>query len=261
MNEVKNLLTMKRIILLAAMLVFACMTANAQLIWEDRFEYAPDSKLEGQGGWELGTGKWTSGFSPKVVDRKIKYSGYAGSESGCIRIGGTGVNRLTYRTIDKEGLTKGALYVAMIVNLESVDGTRDFITLDAGTGDSPRVKIFVRKAGSGFSLGASASSPDEATFTPGLAFRTTHLVVMKYLFVEPEKGAKVDCNDKIVLYVNPLPDLAESKQLPVRFVAQRSEKAADIKDIKAINIRQSGVAGHICGMRVARSWNAAVKEN
>ena len=243
------------------MLVFACMTANAQLIWEDRFEYAPDSRLEGQGGWELGTGKWTSGYSPKVVDKKLTYPGYVSSDSKCVWFGGTGVNRLTYRTIDSDGVTKGAVYVAMLVNLDSVDGTRDFITFDSGTGNSPKVKIFVRKAGSGFSLGASASSPDEATFTPGLAFRTTHLVVLKYLFVEPEKGAKVDCNDKVVLYVNPLPDLAESKQLPVRFVSKRSEKAADMKSIKAVNIRQCGVAGHICGIRVAKSWNAAVKEN
>ncbi len=252
---------MKKTILSAVMLVFACMTASAQLIWEDRFEYAPDSRLEGQGGWELGTGKWTSGYSPKVVDKKFTYPGYIGSDSKSVWFGGTGVNRLTYRTIDPDGVTKGAVYVAMLVNLDSVDGTRDFITLDSGTGNSPKVKIFVRKAGSGFSLGASISAPDEATFTPGLAFRTTHLVVLKYLFTEPEKGAKVDCNDKVVLYVNPLPDLAESKQLPVRFVSSRSEKAADIKSIKAVNIRQSGVAGHICGMRVAKSWNAAVKEN
>ena len=252
---------MKKTILSAVLLALAYMTANAQLIWEDRFEYAPDSRLEGQGGWELGTGKWTSGYSPKVVDKTLTYPGYIGSDSRCVWIGNTGVNRLTYKTIDKDGLTKGAVYVAMLINLDSVDGTRDFITFDSGTGNSPKVKIFVRKAGSGFSLGASASSPDEATFTPGLAFRTTHLVVMKYLFVEPEKGAKVDCNDKIVLYVNPLPELAESKQLPVRFVSSRSEKAADIKSIKAVNIRQSGVAGHICGMRVAKSWNAAVKEN
>ena len=252
---------MKRILLLAVISIFACMTANAQLIWEDRFEYAPDSKLEGQGGWELGTGKWTSGFSPKVVDRKIKYSGYAGSESGCIRIGGTGVNRLTYRTIDKEGLTKGALYVAMIVNLESVDGTRDFITLDAGTGDSPRVKVFVRKAGSGFSIGASMSVPDEATFSRGLAFKTPHLIVLKYLFEEPDKGAKVDFNDKIVLYVNPVPELAESKQLAVRHEAKRSDKHPDTRRVNAVNIRQCGVAGNICGMRVARSWDAAVKKN
>lgn len=252
---------MKRTLLLAVISIFACMSANAQLIWEDRFEYAPDTLLEGQGGWELGTGKWTSGYSPKVVDKKIKYSGYAGSESGSIWIGGTGVNRLTYRTIDKEGLTKGALYIAMLVNLESVDGTRDFITLDAGTGNSPKVKIFVRKAGSGFSIGASMSSPEEATFSRGLAFRSPHLIVLKYLFEEPAKGAKVDCNDKIVLYVNPVPDLAESKQLAVRLESVRSEKSPDINKIKAVNIRQNGVSGNICGMRVARSWDAAVKKN
>ena len=252
---------MKRILAAFILLFSIGYAADAQLIWEDRFEYAPDTILEGQGGWELGTGKWTSGDSPKVIGRKIKYSGYIGSESGCIAFGGTGINRLTYRTIDENGIKKGAVYVAMIINIESVDGTRDFITFDGGTGNSPRVKLFVRKAGTGFSIGTSMADPKHAIFSRGLAMKSPHLVVLKYTFVEPEKGATLDCNDKIELWVNPVPAMPESKQMAVRFTRSKEDKAEDIKAIKAVNIRQCGVRGQICGMRVARSWDAAVKKN
>lgn len=252
---------MKRIFIAFALILLSGYAASAQLIWEDRFEYSPGTPLEGQGGWDVGTGKWTSGESPKVIDRKIKYSGYVGSESGCVSFGGTGINRLTYRTIDEDGISKGSVYVAMIINIESLDGTRDFITLDGGTGNSPRVKLFVRKAGTGFSIGAAMSDPKHAVFSRGLAMKSPHLIVLKYTFVEPEKGATLDCNDKIELWVNPVPAMPESKQMAVRFTRSKEDKAEDIKAIKAVNIRQCGVKGQICGMRIARSWDAAVKKN
>ena len=252
---------MKRIFAAVAMLLLVSHMAEAQLIWEDRFEYAAGTLLEGQGGWEVGTGKWTSGDSPKVIDRKIKYSGYIGSESGCVSFGGTVINRLTYRIIDADGIRKGAVYVAMIVNIESVDGTRDFITFDGGTGDSPRAKLFVKRAGTGFSIGASMSDPKHAVFSRGLAMKSPHLIVLKYTFVESEKGASLDCNDKIELWVNPVPAMPESKQMAVRLVRGMEDKAEDMKAIKSVNIRQCGVKGQICGMRVARSWDAAVKKN
>lgn len=252
---------MKKIFLLIAVLFAVAHIADAQLIWEDRFEYAPGTALEGQGGWELGTGKWTSGYSPKVIDRKLKYSGYASSEAGSVFIEGTGVNRLTYKVIDEKGITNGAVYVAMLVNLESVDGVRDFITLDAGTGNSPRVKIFIKNMGSGFAVGTSMADVKTATFSRGLAYKTPHLIVLKYAFVKKDEKSPVDNNDRIALFVNPLPELAENKQDAVKLTRSKDDKAEDIKKIKAVNIRQSGVAGHICGMRVAKSWNAAVKEN
>lgn len=249
---------MKRIILLVLAFAAACTAANAQLIWEERFEYEAGSQLEGQGGWELGTGKWTSGYSPKVSDRKIKYGGYASSESGSVAIGGTGINRITYRTIDEKGIRRGIVYVAMLINIESVDGARDFITLDSGTGDSPKAKIFVRKEGSGFSVGATMSDARNAAFSRGLAFRAPHLIVLKYSFVEKEKDAKVDNNDRIDLFVNPVPTLAEGKQEAVKLRRRKEDKSADMPYIKAVNIRQSGVKGIICGMRVAKSWKDAV---
>lgn len=251
---------MKRFLIAAFLLLAVSHASDAQLIWEDRFEYEAGTDLEGQGGWELGTGKWTSGSSPKVTDRKIKYSGYAGSEAGCISFGGTGINRLTYRVIDDEGIRKGPVYIAMIVNIESLDGTRDFITLDAGTGNSPRAKIFVRKAGTGFSIGAAMSDPKHAAFSRGLAMKSPHLVVLKYTFVDPEKGSPLDCNDRIELYVNPVPAMPESKQMAVRLSRTERDTAEDMKAIKSINIRQCGVKGQICGMRVARSWDAAVRK-
>ena len=252
---------MKRIFSIIIAIFSVCFIADAQLIWEERFEYAPDSMLEGQGGWELGTGKWTSGSSPKVVDSKLKYSGYASSEAGCAYISGTGVNRITYRTIEAEGINNGSVYVAMLIDLESVDGVRDFITLDAGTGNSPRVKLFVKKAGTGFSIGASMSDAKHANFSRGLAFKSPHLIVLKYSFVKADEKADVDTNDRIALFVNPHPSLAENKQDAVKLTRGENDKAEDIKQIKAVNIRQTGVCGLICGMRVAKSWNSAVKAN
>ena len=252
---------MKKTILFITVMLFLSVSARAQLIWEDRFEYGPGTLLEGQGGWELGTGKWTSGDSPKVIDRKIRYSGYAGSEAGCVSFEGTGINRITYKVIDEKGLRKGSVYLAFIVNLESVDGTRDFISFDAGTGNSPRVKLFVRKAGSGFSIGAAMTDAKTASFSRGLAFRSPHLIVLKYTFLEKEDDEAVDNNDRIQLWVNPVPSLPENKQDAVRLVRHKNDKAEDIARIKAVNIRQCGVKGSICGMRVARSWNAAVKGN
>lgn len=252
---------MKRFFLfIVALLVFS-FASDAQLIWEDRFEYEPGKDLEGQGGWMLSTGKWTSGESPKVRDAKIKYSGYASSESCSVRINGTGINRITYRTIDESGINNGSVYVAMLINLESVDGVRDFITLDGGTGNSPRAKIFIKPAGTGFSIGASMSDAKTAVFTRGLAFKTPHLIVLKYSFVKKDEKLPVDNNDRIALFVNPRPELAENKQDAVKFTRSQDDKAEDMKAIKSVNIRQCGVSGLISGMRVAKSWNAAVKGN
>lgn len=251
-----------RKLLISVLLVFATyMMADAQLVWEERFAYESGTALEGQGGWELGTGKWTSGDSPIVSDRKIRYGGYASSESGSVAIGGTGINRITYRTIDEKGIRRGTVYVAMLINLESVDGTRDFITLDSGTGDSPKAKVFVRKNGSGFSVGASMSDAKHVTYSRGLAFRSPHLIVLKYSFVEKAKDAKVDNNDRLDLFVNPVPPLPESKQEAVKLRRRKEDASADMPYIKAVNIRQSGVKGIICGMRVAKSWNDAVAGN
>lgn len=252
---------MKRFLLFVITLFLFSFASKAQLIWEERFEYEQGTNLEGQGGWMLGTGKWTSGDSPKVRSAKIKYSGYASSESGSVRINGTGINRITYRTIDQSGINNGSVYIAMLINLESVDGVRDFITLDGGTGSSPRAKIFIRPAGTGFSIGASMSDAKAAVFTRGLAYKTPHLIVLKYTFVKKDEKMPVDNNDRIALFVNPRPELPENKQDAVKFVRSLDDKAEDMKAVKAVNIRQCGVSGLISGMRVAKSWNAAVKGN
>lgn len=249
---------MKKNILLTLAFFSVCQFSFAQLIFEDRFEY-PQGDLEGQGGWALGTGQWTSGESPTVSDKTLKYSYYAGSESKSVKIEGTGINRITYRTISESGINKGSVYVAMLINLESVDRVRDFISFDAGTGNSPKAKIFIKNNGTGFSIGASMADPNVANFSRGLAYKAVHLIVLKYTFIKKEEGTEIDCNDRIELFVNPNPNLSESKQTAVKLDRRRDDKDSDMKTIKAINIRQTGVKGYISGIRVASSWNSVIR--
>lgn len=257
----KNLL-IKKSSLWKIMVVFILGTialpGNAQTrLVDDIFNYN-EGDLVGQGGW---TQVGSSAATPiQVVSNALAYEGYIkDATTKSVEIKNSGQD--AFKSIGKT-ITSESVYASVLINFNTVQaanaGTSSgdyFMHFGDGTSTLYLGRLFVKKSSGGDKMVfgvVRATSPSATTnwTTTEYDLNKTHLIVLKYTFVDGEK------NDIISLYVNP--DTSGETEPTPDIVSNPAETQADSQGISAVYIRQGSSGktplGYVGAIRVTESW-------
>ncbi|HTM57855.1 MAG TPA: hypothetical protein VL123_05510 [Candidatus Udaeobacter sp.] len=250
---------MKRItpgLLILAATVFAIPALAAPPIFQEDFNYAIGSQLNGQGGWSAHSG---AGTNPQTINTAggLSYAGYPSSGLGNL------LGPLATSGEDNNhtfpGQTTGAVYTALMVNVASSQTTGDYFFHyfdGAISGNIFRGRIFVKKdaSSSNYAFGIQFGSTINTVYT-GFVYTTgvTHLLVLKYTFV-----AGGTTNDQVSLFVDPTGGCIE----PAATVSASDGTQTDAVNLDGVAIRQgtatAAASVQVDGIRVATNWSDAV---
>lgn len=259
---------MKKIFTLLA-LAFATVTMNAQVMLEEYFNYTANSAIEGQGGWQVSTkASEATGSSPIVVAQTITYAGYDGSAKGkALLLDNEGQavtesrNTLVSFTSAKPA-TDDVFYAAFLAdfsNTASTSGKEIFCYIKQGTPSSTgttsrgRVQVKIADGKKSFAIRKNGQTiTDWSAETPK---EDAALLVVKY--VNKSTGS-TGAADEFYLYVNPDPSKTEAQNASVMMEAlgNTSDGGADLR---YVCFRQTKLTAAYAGLRVAKTWEDAVK--
>ena len=149
-------------------------------------------------------------------------------------------------------VTTGTLYYSFLLKVTaSPTANSYFVHAFEGTSGSTfgGCLWMVTPSSSGFRLGVSVRTTAPVSFTSDLPLNVTHLIVVKYTFVNGT------LNDQVDLFVNP--EVTGTEPLPTLSAAV--PVSTDLANIGRIALRQSTNMGtlEIDEMRVGTTWNAA----
>ncbi len=237
---------------LSVSLLFSA-TAFSQALTVEHFDYAQGTILKDLDSWTAHSGEGTNSLA--VIESNLTYPGYPamGNAVGMVKTG-EDINH------QFEGQTTGMVYASFLANFSDAgiatagDYFMHFMTAETTTF---RGRVFVRKHETepklsfGITRGASGGSAVWSNFVYDL--NTTHLIVLKYEFVEG------DANDICSLIINPTVGSEE----PVATVANAEETQSDFSTdfpLNALALRQgssvNGSVQTVDGIQVATSWDA-----
>lgn len=260
---------MKKIfVLVCAAMIAAAM--DAKVIMTESFERSVGTLCIGT-NTDMGTNTddwWSySGSSNyiQVAEGTLSFPGYATTGKGNkAYLGTSGADDL--RQFAKE-YTSGKVYLAAIVNVETVKGstTADYcLALGDASASNMYARLYTKSVKeddqwTGFHFGVSKYS-ESATYV-GMTDEvyspnTDYLIVLEYEFVDGEK------NDTARLYVNPTKDTTVPTLVCVQSAQSGSgaEQGANAKNdaskIKSVNLRQGSNTPkiYIDEIQVATSW-------
>lgn len=233
----------------SATATLASESPSALLLTED-FSYTAGSPLNGQGGWAAHSGAGTNPIT--VTSPGLTYAGYAGSGIGnAVTLGTSGEDdNVTFAP-----QTTGSVYAAAMVNVSSaqVNGDYFFHFFDGAIGTNIfRGRVFVKKDATAatYGFGLQFGSTANAVYTPTtFVTGTTHLVILKYTFVDGTN------NDTVALFVDPA--LGGSEPAPTLTNADSGQ--SDIVNLDGVALRQGGSANAateiVDGIRVGTAWS------
>lgn len=219
------------------------------LLLTENFAYSAGTSLNGQGGWTSHSGT----TNPILVTSPgLSYPGYAGSGIG---------NAVTLTTTGEDdnvtfaGQSSGSVYAAAMVNVASAQLTGDYFLhlFDGAVGTNAfRGRVFVKKDANNATYGFGlqfGSANTNLVYTPTTyETGTTHLIVLKYTFVDGTN------NDIVSLFVDPALGGAEP---PVTLTTADSSQT-DAVNLDGIALRQGTAANApaetVDGIRVGTSW-------
>lgn len=239
---------MKKIVLLAGMILLSASLLRAQLVFQEDFQYTAGTPLTSN-GWVAHSAGGTN--SIMVVTPGLTYAGYAGSNIGnaakLITAGGEDVNRKF-----TDSITSGTIYAAFLVRVDTAKTAGDyFFHLGPRTlGSTFRPRVWARTNGTDIAFGVS---PGTSVSTKALKYTDfvyspgqTYLIVLKAQFGEVPK-----------LFINPVIGNPEPAVPTVQ-----SDTISDPSDYGTVALRQGGSTTApglvIDGIRIATTWAAAV---
>ena len=239
-------------IFIMALLSFGLhFNSNAQLIFEENFDY-PVGDLLTAHGWINHSG--TSNFIATTV-ASITYPTYLSSGIGNeVTLLGTGED--VHQTFAAQ--TTGSVYASFIVNITTaVTDTGDYFFHLGQTelGSAFRGRVLVKKNASNnlaFGIRFASQTATPTAYTPfSYSLGTTYLLVVKYTFVEGTS------NDVVCLFIDPVLGAAE----PAPNVTALDINT-DLTDIGTVSLRQGSTALaptlKFDGIRVGLTWNDCV---
>ncbi|MFA6469422.1 MAG: T9SS type A sorting domain-containing protein [Bacteroidota bacterium] len=250
---------MKKLLLLFASMFAVFLTANAQLLLQEDFNYPAGDSLRGH-GWTI-TG--TSTFNTvKVSNGGLNYAGYIGSFAGNgAYVDSTGQDVC----IGFASQTTGTVYASFMVNVAAVRNGSPYVgdyfahlTEVVGSTGAFSPRIFVRAADNGkIAFGISKSSISTSippTFTDSIySLNTTYLLVAKYQF---NAGTTTDDEVSLFVFTNyevPAFEPGAPSAGPV------TSTQTDIAAIAALGLRQGTAANAptlvVDGIRVGNTWS------
>ena len=248
--------------LLVCVTVFA---VNAQVV--ENFEIPPftsGGNLEGTNGWTLiantnPVGSDIGGASPVINSGALTYAGYASSGIGNTVVLPSSINT---RTSQKStGLSAPAdgssVYVAFLVKVSSAGQStnRELVSINIGTAEFARGRIFANYTSDGVFFGIAKNSPAVMMTGTRLSAADTHLLIMKYNRIAGTN------NDVVTLYINPDLSLSEAAQTN-KIISTAESTQSDLGTGSLyINLRQRNLGAQVGGMRIGTTWVQAVGIN
>lgn len=248
------------------------LTANADRLVTENFEYPDGTQLYQQGAWLQYS---TNAADPVTVSTPgLTYSGYLNDAVGAkVTLGQTASGQdLMIPVTDEKGIDAGPVYYSFLINVKDLgekDSKAYFMCLvpntknglnDKGSG-SEYVKLYALPSGAegkfNFAFHSSAAYDKASVNKSGdCDLNTTYLIVMRW-----EKAADSGSKDAIKMWVNPVIGAQE----PVATVTRSSEDTGSNLTVtngglKYIEFRQGATASNsaplveIDGLRVADTW-------
>ena len=202
---------MKKIFTLLCAAVIAVSTMNAEVLLQESFPTENDPIWSGSNvtsaisgtNWVPVGGSSTTSLKLNTTD-DLTYPGYRNTSdgSGCINYG-TSLKKIAKPL--SENVNSGSVYMAALINVESLGGTgRGYFMglntgLTASTAGNNMLKVYAHKTTNGYELSIikKAESSVYQRQTKELSYGETYLVVAEYKFIEG------DNNDSCFLYINP----------------------------------------------------------
>lgn len=260
---------MKKIFTFFCAAVMAVGAANAKVILTESFNRAEgDLNVGLNTGMGSDTGDWWSysGSSNyiQVAEGSLSFPGYKSEgEGNKAYLYSSGADDLR----QFQQVTSGKVYLAAIVNVESVKGsaTADyFLSLGDASASNMYARLYTKSVKendewAGFHFGVAKYS-ESATYvgTTEEVYRAgqDYLVVIEYEFVDGEK------NDTARLYINPAKATSEPSLVCVQSVQSGSgaEQGADSKKdadkIASVNLRQGSNTPkvYVDEIKIATDW-------
>ena len=240
---------MKKLLLTLMIVAIALPTGGAMaatLLVED-FSYAPGTLLTDTGYWANHSG--TSNFIP-VASPGLSYPGYSGSgigEAASMLPTGEDVHTTAPWTVNS-----GSVYMAFMVNFSAAQATGDYFTHFYQGSTTFYGRVFAKLVSGSVNFGITRGSGTANYASTPFALGETHLVVVKYTFVDGTT------NDTADLWVNPALGGGE----PTPLVSNTDLASTDATGIIAIALRQgsssNGATQFVDGFRVGTSWDDVV---
>lgn len=253
------------------MLMMAILGMNAQVFTENFEDAVVGSDLEGYNEWTVSPKAGdANGASPVIAEGALTYTGYAGSGLGKVAVLDPVVGDLsatqristrlvTFGEEPLQNVVGDKIYVAFLVNISDASKTgtlRDFFTMEgSATSSMTRGRVFARVTSEGvLNFGLSKNTGTAAAIvesTPDLFCDVNYLLVFVY------EGLDGDDNDVVSLYINPDLTKSEAEQTNV-IVATDVATDYSLTANLGINLRQRAIGARIGGIRVAKTWDAAL---
>lgn len=232
-----------------ALLLISAITAKAQVVLNETFDY-PEGNLVGQGSWvQVGTGASAALNPIQVGSTVLSYPNYVTTPAGKSIVLGDNGQDVMFSFGEQ---TTGNVYLACIVNFsDAQDITGEYFlamsrnantVLNAG-------RVYVRQSENGIQFGVSRSAEiaNAVWAHEEYALNIPHLVVLKYEIIEGTP------NDKVSLFIDPIISEKEPTPTAISF----SETSTD-RNPGAVHIRQGQTQksplGNLAHLKVTTSW-------
>ena len=236
-------------LLTGTILLMGAVCVNAQLLFEENFNYADEDELT-EHGWTAHSGSETNPIT--VTSPGLTYTDYPSVSGNAALLDNTGEDVSQNFTEQ----SSGTIYVSFLVNVSSLpSGGEYFLHLgptSMGTKYYAKVWVF-KETDSDIEFAVTKKSNSPSYTSNDYSNNTTYLLVIKYEFIAGEK------NDKVSLFVLSDPDLPDTEPgTPTQGPIAESEET-DPANLGTIALRQfdSNQNIKIDGIRVGLSWSDA----
>lgn len=246
----------------SALLLSAAATpfaANAERLLTENFEYNLGD-LYPQGSWQRAN---TNGNPIQVVANQLTYEGYQATPKGySVRL--NPVDNLDQdvkkAAVDPDQpITSGVVYLSALVSVQAVEAQTYVLTFASKTASgfldekatSEIGRLFISPDADGFKFGMSKNAAAPVAESECFPLNSTHLVVMKYEFVE---GVT---NDVFTMWIDPSDFTTEPEG---QMVTTANSDVSAKNGIVGLGIRQGTTAAKKCpemligAVRMANTW-------
>ena len=249
---------MKKRTTLLALICSLCLSANANLIFHETFDYSAGQLSAGRANdcndstkwWSVAN--WYADSQPnnpiQVAEGSLSYPGYVATATNNKAqldavSGTTDVRRFV-------PVTSGSVYAAAIINIENANSEHIFGLCD-GTSSNYTARLYAKSADNGFQLSIAKGAETKTSIpytTTTYSYNTDYLVVVEYVFKDGTK------NDSVNLWVNP----TKSTTTPTLVCDTTLANAKnDMTKIAGVYLRQNknGAKFTIDEIKVATAWD------
>ncbi len=236
------------LLLLYAFLLFSG-TVQAQLLFEENFDYPAGDKLTDH-GWSAHSGEGTAPIT--VTFPGLTYTNYPSTSGNAALLDSTGEDM--NRKFPEQ--TSGVIYVSFLVNISNLPNAGYFLHLGpTNLGTTFIARVWAKTDESGhieFSITKKSNTP--ASYTDNnYSKNTTYLLVVKYEFFSGSS------NDLVSLFVFDEPNLPATEPLIPTLGPIDESSQTDPSNLGSIALRQFDANQNITvdGIRIGLTWRDA----